>query len=131
MAGDTHQILNIGSIASAATAYKDRMQALIAGGSHPDDYIPDDNNAPERSQKSDGVYIHLDPPNFMTRTTIENVQWLCESLIAASTNTTVTPKPGASGFVEESRIAYDYWKDSVLALWIPVANVQLRAAVKG
>ena len=73
MAGDTHRILDIGSINRAATAYKARMQALIAGGSSPDDHIPDDNNAPELTQKSHGIYIHLDPPNFITRTTIENV----------------------------------------------------------
>ena len=131
VASDTHDILDANAINSAATAYRQRMLDLIAAGVGPDDYIPDDNNDPKRTHNSNGVRIHLDPPNFMTRTTIQMVDWLCQGLIAASTNTSVTPLSGDRSFVEESRVTYAFWKSSLMDLWIPVANVALTKASGG
>ena len=91
------------NIIAAATAFQDRLAGDVTAGKRTwTDYLDDRAYTGDRDIEANGIFIFLEPPAFIGRTTLERAYQVLEGMKMATVDKTTLPPNGP---VEEARIA--------------------------
>ena len=90
------------SIIATATAFQDRLAADVAARRRGwNDYLDDRAYTGDRDIEANGIFIFLEPPAFIARTTLKRAYQVLEGMKLATADKTTLPPNGP---VEEARI---------------------------